>query len=1248
MNKYYINLSLCLLLFCCVSNTYAQQQFVDATKKDRLDQLALNSNKSFTAGYQKAISIAATKGWAIRRTTKTGNIMALQGVNSLGFPVYYITHNNSIAAATTGTNAVQPGGETGLNLSGSSTFLNNKLGIWDGGQVYKLHNEFLGKAITANDNASVLDHSTHVAGTMIAKGNYAPAKGMAFNASTLSAWDFDNDVAEMSAAAPNLLLSNHSYGDVAGWDFDSSNNRWEWYGLPGDSVDYNFGFYDERVRSWDDIAYNAPYYLIIESAGNTRSSNGPAVGEAYYGYTSRTNPAIINKGPRPAGISSNSGYDVISTTGNAKNTLTVGSVSPLPNGPVNREDVKVSFFSSWGPTDDGRIKPDVVGDGENVLSTGITNPNSYLTLSGTSMAAPNITGSLYLLQEYFAQKNAGNFMRAATLKGLACHTAFDAGNIGPDYMYGWGLLNMRTATQAITANGTQSLISENTLQQGQSKTLEVIASGSGPLAVTISWPDPAGAATPEGTINSRTPKLVNDLDIRISDGTTIYNPWVLTPDNPSAAATTGDNIRDNIEQVYIANAIPGKKFTVTITHKGTLQSGSQNYSIIATGIGGAQYCSSAPLSTADSRINNFTLSNVNNTSATGCTGYTNNTGITVQLEQARNYPFSITLGTCGNNFNKAAKVFVDWNGDGVFDNNELAATTGIINATGTFTGNIAVPLSVVPGNFSLLRVVLAETADTALITPCGSYSKGETQDYRVQFVKPATDAGVVAIVNEDATESCAIATAVTVRLKNFGSSAITNVPVMVTVISSNNTSTVFNEVYTGTISPQEETDFTLNGKFNTTAGAVYAIVAQTKLPNDPIVSNDQTTGSIRISLPPALSELSAYFCTNNNQYLLSGNGDGQILWYKTPADAVPIAYGPLTSATDAPINNTFYAALNDLSGNVGPVNKNVFTAGGYNQFTPDVKVNTGIPVIIESARLYIGNAGKITFTVKADNGQVVSSVTLNVTATRNNPQAGALPDDAADQGRVYPLNLLLPSAGNYTITPSYEDGATLYRNNGGVNGYPFKIGNIFSIAGNSAISPTSESDTTYYKGFYYYFYDMHIKSTGCPSASRQAVVVGKPVITRNGEVLNSNFATGNQWYLNGEEIPGATGASYSPLQSGNYQVAVTLNSGCVSKCDGLNYALLAINPGKDTDIGLTVFPVPVVDNLNVVFASKFTGNAKIALVNTAGQVVYRQEQTISSGNFSTIINVANQLPGTYILKVTLGQKIYSRKIIIAK
>ena len=1245
MNKLYTAICTILILLCFADKSYAQQVLVNDTGKKALISLSAKSHSNFILSYKKALALAKKNGWAVKRKTRNGGVISLQGINSLGFPIYLKTDNNTTAAATTGTNTVQPGGSTGLNLSGSSSVLNNKLAIWDGGSVYRGHQEFAGKTITLHDSTGVIDHATHVSGTMIAKGVFPAAKGMAFNAATLQSYDFDNDITKMSAAASGLLLSNHSYGDAAGWYFNDGANHWEWYGLPGDSVDYSFGFYGDRAQSWDKIAYSAPYYLIVESAGNSRADTGPAVGDDYYGYASKTNQTLVDKGPRPAGISNNDGYDVIATTGNAKNILTVGAINPLPNGPTASSGISIAYFSSYGPTDDGRIKPDLVADGVNLLSTGSGGTTSYITLSGTSMSAPNVTGSLYLLQEYYAQKNSGGFMRAATLKGLACHTAFDAGNVGPDYIYGWGLLDMKKAAQAITDNGGKSLVTENKLQQGQKQTFNVVASGQGPLMVSISWTDPAGTITPDGTINSRTPKLVNDLDVRVSDGTNTFKPWILDPLHPAAVATTGDNILDNIEQVYIPGAVTGKAYTITVSHKGTLLGGVQDYSLIATGVGGHVYCLSTPLSSADSRVNNVTLANLNYTPPAGCTTYSDHTDKTVQLELAKTYPLSLTLGTCGADFNKAAKVYIDWNGDGIFGANELVATSGIINGTGSYTTNITVPATVVAGDYSIMRVVLTETNDASVIQPCGTYAKGETQDYRVQFMLPATDAGATAIVSPSTTGSCSDANLVTVSIKNFGRLPISNIPVTVSITDAANITTSLTGTYTGTLQPLEQEDFTFGTPFNAVAGATYNITAFTSLAGDPVAANNQVSAEVTISLPPEAIGLTAYYCTDSKDYRLTGTADGTILWYQNIGDAIPVAWGsPGTSAT-APVNNTFYAGVNDFKGTIGPATKNVFTGGGYNQFTPYVNVNTKVPVVIESARLYIGNSGKITFNVNDASGRTVSTSTINAVATRTTPLAGAQSDDPNDQGAVYNLNLLLPAAGNYAINVEFDSNSTLYRNNAGVTGYPFKIGDVFSITSNSA---TADPDTAAYKTYYYYFYDMKVKSAGCPSVSRQSVTVSKPVITQNAAVLNSSVATNNQWYLNGKAIIGAVGATYTPTQSGNYQVALVLDGGCTVFSDNYVYIITATDANNKTDIGLVVFPNPASGPLSILFAAKAPADLTISLINIAGQVVNSNKQTIAAGNFSTVADVTYLPPGTYILKIQLGQKVYNTKLIVLR
>lgn len=552
-----------------------------------------------------AFAIAGQKGWQISRTDRSGNVMRLQRTDELGLPVYYVTNNNTIAAGTTRTNRLYAGGGLGLSLSGS-TIPAGKVAIWDSDAALGSHVEFSGGRIEVRDKtATTAVHSTHVAGTMIAAGVNPVARGMAFGLSKLYSFDFDNDTPEMSANAATLLISNHSYGTAAGWSLntDITPERWEFYGAPGASEDYKFGYYDTESSEWDKICYNAPYYLPVKSAGNNRSVNGPAVGETYYRYNA--DKVMSNAGKRPEGISNNDGYDNIPTYGTAKNILTVGAVNPLGSGPYGPANIQMTTFSSWGPTDDGRIKPDLVADGVRVTSTSNAGNNSYTVLSGTSMSTPNVSGSLILLQELYSQQNGNSFMRSATLKALAIGTAAEAGPApGPDYSYGWGLLNMEAAAQAILDNGKKAKIAENVLSQGEQQFIDVVASGNTPLTGTICWTDPeATAVSSLSGLNNTAPRLLNDLDLRATQGTSVYRPWVLDPANPAAAAVPGDNTRDNVEQVLVANPTAGATYRFSVSHKGTLKRGPQAYSVILTGIDGTASFNTTKTAEDDSSVN---------------------------------------------------------------------------------------------------------------------------------------------------------------------------------------------------------------------------------------------------------------------------------------------------------------------------------------------------------------------------------------------------------------------------------------------------------------------------------------------------------------------------------------------------------------------------------------------------------------------------------------------------------------------
>ncbi|MEJ5993334.1 S8 family serine peptidase [Pedobacter sp. Du54] len=1253
LKKGYVNIGFYLTLFSLVSFTSYAQISNKETNVVFLHENAATLQEKIDINRQSAFRMAKEKGWETLRVTKTGTIIALQGVDDLGLPIYYITDNNTTAAATTGTPKLYTGGGLGLALSGS-TLPNDKVAIWDGGALLTTHTEFAPARIKTKDNGSTISsHATHVAGTMMASGIYAAAKGMAYGLPQLSAFDFNSDVAEMSANAATLLISNHSYGSLAGWQYNSDVTpaRWEFYGNVGATEDFKFGYYNSAARDWDQICYNAPYYLPVKSAGNARNENGPAVGEPYYRYN--TSGVMASAGNRPEGLSSNNGYDIISTYGNAKNILTVGAINPLPFGPTSTSSIQISSFSSWGPTDDGRIKPDLVGDGVNLTSTTSSGTTAYATLSGTSMSSPNVSGSLVLLQELYSQKNAGAYMRSATVKALVLGTATEAGaNPGPDYIYGWGLLNMEEAAKTILSKNTKSIIHENTLAQAATQTINVIASGSGPLIATICWTDPeASPVSTANALNNTTLRLVNDLDISIKDDQNhAYRAWVLDPANPSAAATTGDNFRDNVEQVYIANAIPGKNYTITISHKGTLVKGPQAFSMVVTGIGGATYCSSAPTSNADSKIMNFNLSNIDNSASAGCTSYSDFTSKTLNLEKGKTYPLSLTLGTCGANFDKIAKVFVDWNGDGDFnDTEELIATSTIINTTGTFITNITVPDIVSINNFSLLRVVLTETNNAATVSACGNYAKGETQDYRVIFLNPTLDVSLKALVNPIATICANTDQKVTLTLKNNGAQTLTSIPVTVSISENSAVIAILNATYTGSLPYLNEIDFTLPTGFNAQAGKTYSLTASTNLPGDVVNTNNIYNGSFTVNTAPNATTGTAFFCTNLNSYVLSADvaTASTIFWYKNVSDTNPIAFGKATTTATQPNTNTgYFVGINDFKADIGPKTKAEIGDGGYNQFTPGISVSTLVPITLESARLYIGNSGQIRFTAVNSSGIAVSSVLLNVNATKTVPVAGVAINDLADQGQVYMLNLVLPSAGNFTINIEYLGGATIFRNNNAsaVTTYPYQTAlNLFSIIGNTA---ELEGSPNYFKGFFYYFYDLKIRAGGCLGGPRLAVKVNTPIITQTGDILSSSAQTGNQWYLDGKIIIGATSNTFTPLKNGKYSVEVLNASSCLMQSS--EFDVTSVKTKDAIGIDLKAYPVPTRSDVTVSFAVAQKANVKIQISNLLGQVVFTEEKANFSGTYTNKINLNAFSGGIYVLNVSVGSKVYTRKISVVK
>jgi subtilisin family serine protease len=242
-------------------------------------------------------------------------------------------------------------------------------------------------------------------------------------------------------------VSNHSYGIASGWDGD------HWYGdlTINTDEDYMFGFYDGNAYDFDLIAYNAPNYLICVGAGNDRNDT-PWMGTHYH-----WNGVMFVAATDPHGADGQfGGYDTISAYAVAKNVLTVGAVNDIPLGYSVPADVVQTSFSSWGPCDDGRVKPDIVANGASVYSITDVSTTSYGSMSGTSMATPNVSGSIDLIAHEY-NRRFGRMPLSSTLKAIVINTADEAGpNDGPDYSNGWGLLNTHRAIDLIGMHGNEA------------------------------------------------------------------------------------------------------------------------------------------------------------------------------------------------------------------------------------------------------------------------------------------------------------------------------------------------------------------------------------------------------------------------------------------------------------------------------------------------------------------------------------------------------------------------------------------------------------------------------------------------------------------------------------------------------------------------------------------------------------------------------------------------------------------------
>ncbi len=377
---------------------------------------------------------------------------------------------------------------SGKNLSGKGIVV----GIGDNSEIVTPQLDFTGRVINRVPFPFSF-HGVHVSGTVAGAGLLDPKhNGMAPRATIVSQYLSDIiTTAPTYVADHNMVVTNNSYTNANA-------------GCAGE------GAYDVVSNYVDKQMGDLKKLLHVFAAGNDGGLTCP---------------------PYPTSFATiKSGYQV------AKNVLTVGALDTL---------YAPASFTSRGPVNDGRLKPEIVTTGHNVLST--RHNFTYGTSSGTSMASPIIAGAATLLNEQYRKFNSGAVPQAALIKAILCNTAEDLGNPGPDFTFGFGHLNARRAAETIENNRfylSSIAPSSNTI---------TVPAGARRLKVMLYWADTAAAPNAAST-------LINDFDLTVvAPGNITHQPLILDP-SPAGVnnnAVEGVDRINNIEQVIIENPIAG-------------------------------------------------------------------------------------------------------------------------------------------------------------------------------------------------------------------------------------------------------------------------------------------------------------------------------------------------------------------------------------------------------------------------------------------------------------------------------------------------------------------------------------------------------------------------------------------------------------------------------------------------------------------------------------------------------------------
>ncbi len=1087
------------------------------------------------------------------------------------------------------------------------------IGVGEGGLIQG-HIDFQDR-VTNNTTLSLWGaHTYHVAGIASGTGNRDPwNKGIAYRAMMILELTSNILTQAETHYAEGMLVTNNSYGpstfncaDVGAYTASSQN-------------------VDQQMRDMEGLMH-------IIAGGNSGA-------ESCAGY--------------PAGYRT-----LLRNYAANKNAVTVGATSHRS---------KEMVFSSKGPVMDGRLKPDIVAPGYGIRSAGLD--NDYTTISGSSMATPGITGIWALLVEDY-RKRFNTDPNAALLKAYLLNTSQDLGNPGPDYSFGWGMVDASRAAKSMQ----NSDFFTGSIEQGTTAQHSIIVpEGAEEVRIMLYWHDVAG--TP-----ATAKALVNDLNLLVTTpAENNVNPWVLdpTPANVANDAIRGVDNLNNVEQVTLragAGEVYSGTHTIQITGN-EVPFGPQEYFIVyevimpgvdlVYPVGGEAFIAGSREFIRWNAVGEG-AENVN-------VYYSINDGVT--WTEIPTNPEHIPFGYVDFTFPEGlpptteGRIKVSINGGAVSDVNEypfVLMKRPVIDTETSCGGNVYLSWNDIPGAVAYEVMHLGDRfMEPLAITEATTYiatglAPGTEQWYSVRPIAADDSRGFRAIA-EKAIMSTTICDdfadvrarsivspinttgrqytnnslspnqAITVELENMGNIPASNFDVIYDV-----NGTTITDVYPGILEPGEVELFTFSLNKDFSVPGTYTLRARTALVGDMDANNNEVVESVVMTqLPNAPVTESIDIYENFNSITPEVIQGGQIGIGSGAFDFVTSTQnGELIFGSDFTIEPA--ATINNVASGVETINQLILTKNLSNFSVYNAPASTGPQPALYLAFRYINhgqasNANNRIFVRGSDTHPWIEVYDLDANEARGVfAQVNAF--DIADNLRAagQDLSSSFQISFNQSGTSSADDPVDS-------DGFTFddiqlqesfdlpielisfeayKANNQTDVILNWATASETNND--------YFIIELATESNGQIGDFTELTRVngaGTTTIQQYYEYVDTEPAKNTKRYYRLKQVDFDGASAYSDVRTIDFS-------------------------DENPDV-IQVFPVPFKEGFNVVVKTEAGSELYIRVSDVNGKLVKEQHATIATaGTHQETIQLGKNIPaGTYFLQVKVNDYIHSRKIV---